>query len=186
MPVAGATVGFSTSALTPTVYVGNLVAVSTVALSGKPSGEVTVDYATSDGTAAAGTDYGTETGTLTFKPGQTSQTIDIPILGAVGDPNNTFNVTLSNQSGAAIGISTQTISFTVANPVTLANPGSQSNYDGDTVSIATSASDALGNSLTYSDGQRRGHALPGRYPSIPTAALFPGPSQATRTPTAPM
>lgn len=144
-------VGFPTAALTPTVYVGDLVAVSTVTLSGKPSGEVTVDYATSDGTAAAGTDYADESGTLIFEPGQRSQPIDIPILGPIGDPNNTFQVTLSNPSGAGLGTSTQTITFTVANPVSLANPGNQANFDGDTLSLATSASDALGNSLTYSD-----------------------------------
>jgi hypothetical protein len=150
--VASPIVGFQTAALTPTVYMGDLVAVSTVALSGTPSGEVTVNYATSDGTAAAGTDYAPESGTLTFEPGQASQTIEIPILGAIGDPNNTFDVTLSNPSGAVLGTpSTQTITFSVANPVSLANPGNQSNYDGDTVSLATTSSDAIGNSLTYSD-----------------------------------
>ena len=41
---------------------------------------MTVDYATSDGTAHAGTDYTATAGTLTFGAGETSQTITIPIL----------------------------------------------------------------------------------------------------------
>jgi hypothetical protein len=147
VPAVPAAVGFPTATLRPTVYVGDLVAVSTVALSGTPSGAVTVDYGTSDRTATAGTDYTAESGTLTFEPGQRSRTIDIPILGPIGDPHNTFAVTLSNPSGAVLAISTQTITLTVANPVALTNPGNQSNYDGDPVSLATSASDAL----TYSD-----------------------------------
>jgi hypothetical protein len=41
-----------------------------------PVGEtVTVDYATADGTAAAGTDYTAVSGTLTFASGDTEQTI---------------------------------------------------------------------------------------------------------------
>ena len=40
---------------------------------------VTVDYATADGTATAGDDYTATSGTLTFDPGETSQTIAVPI-----------------------------------------------------------------------------------------------------------
>ncbi|MCB0092795.1 MAG: hypothetical protein KDE54_33135, partial [Caldilineaceae bacterium] len=49
-----------------------------VTLSG-PSGQlVSVDYATSDGTAAAGSDYASASGTLLFSPGETSQTFEVP------------------------------------------------------------------------------------------------------------
>jgi hypothetical protein len=48
------------------------------AVSGRP---VTVEYATADGTAAAGTDYVPKSGTLTFLPGWTTQTVTIAILG---------------------------------------------------------------------------------------------------------
>ena len=54
----------------------NLVATLSAA-SGKP---ISVDYATSDGTATAGTDYTADTGTITFAPGVTNQNISVGIL----------------------------------------------------------------------------------------------------------
>ena len=41
---------------------------------------VSVDYATSDGTARAGLDYRTTSGTLTFAAGETAMTISVPVL----------------------------------------------------------------------------------------------------------
>jgi ELWxxDGT repeat protein len=64
---------------------------------------VTVDYSTSDGTAVAGQDYDATTGTLTFAPGETSKTINVPVRGDVFPENNeTFFVTLHNAKGGGI------------------------------------------------------------------------------------
>ena len=66
------------------------------------TGTVTVDYATSDGTAHAGVDYGAVSGTLTF-PAEFSQqtaTISIPIFNnAVLDGDRTFFLALSDLIG---------------------------------------------------------------------------------------
>ena len=51
----------------------------TVALSAASAREVTVDYATADGTATAGTDYTATGGALTFAAGVTEQTITVAI-----------------------------------------------------------------------------------------------------------
>ena len=56
-------------------------AVFTVSLSTPVDAPVTVDFATADGTADAGTDYTAVSGTLTFAPGETVQTITVPITG---------------------------------------------------------------------------------------------------------
>src|SRR5207248_1354133 len=40
---------------------------------------ITVDYATSDGSAAAGSDYTATSGTLTFNPSVTSRSFSVPI-----------------------------------------------------------------------------------------------------------
>ncbi len=76
----------------------------TVTLSAASSFTVTVNYATSDGTALAGSDYLTATGTLTFAPGQTSRTFSVPILSDVlYEPDETIHLTLSGPSSATLG-----------------------------------------------------------------------------------
>ena len=74
-----------------------------VTLSRAASGAVTVDYATADGTATAGEDYTATSGTLTFAAGETSKTIEVPIHDDAHDEGQeTFTLTLSSASGAAI------------------------------------------------------------------------------------
>ncbi len=74
-----------------------------VTLSPASGQTVTVDYATSDGTATAGQDYIAVSGTLTFNPGETTKTISVPILGdTVDEANETFTVTLSNPTNATL------------------------------------------------------------------------------------
>jgi hypothetical protein len=77
---------------------------------------VTVDYATADGTgskgAVAGTNYTTKHGTLTFAPGQTTQTISIPVTAYSDvEPDRSFQVVLSNPAGATISNSTATVTI---------------------------------------------------------------------------
>ena len=63
-------------------------------------GVVTVDYATSGGTATQRTDYTLASGTLTFAPGDTSKTFKIQITDdAYMEAIEQFNVTLSNPKG---------------------------------------------------------------------------------------
>jgi hypothetical protein len=66
---------------------------------------VTVDYATSDGTALDGVDYTAASGTLHFAPGETQETITIPLLHRYGaDDGLVFNVALSDPAnGAELG-----------------------------------------------------------------------------------
>ena len=83
-----------------------------VTLSRAPSGTVTVDYATSDGTAAAGSDYTATSGTLTFAAGETGKTVSVAVLDDAHDEGSeTLSLTLSNASGAHIadGSATGTI-----------------------------------------------------------------------------
>ena len=56
-------------------------AVFTVSLSSASGQTVSVDYATSDGTATAGADYVAASGNLVFNPGQTSRTITVSVTG---------------------------------------------------------------------------------------------------------
>ena len=74
-----------------------------VTLSPASDETVSVNYATSDGTATAGDDYTAKNGSLTFNAGETSKTIQVSIIDdTVDDDNETLTVTLSNASGAEI------------------------------------------------------------------------------------
>ena len=81
----------------------------TVTLDEAASGTVTVDYATSDGSAEAGDDYTAASGTLSFAAGETSKAISVAIDDDIDNENDeTFTVTLSNASGADLGTKTAT------------------------------------------------------------------------------
>jgi hypothetical protein len=68
---------------------------------------ITVQYATADGTATtANNDYQAASGTLTFAPGQTQQTVTVLVNGdTVPEPNETFFVNLSSPTNAVLGTS---------------------------------------------------------------------------------
>lgn len=74
----------------------------------------TVDYATTNGTATAGSDYSPVSGTLTFSPGETSKVVPVTILqDAVYEGPETFNLGISNATaGATIGTATAAVTIT--------------------------------------------------------------------------
>ena len=84
-----------------------------VTLDAASRGRVTVDYATSDGTAKAGADYTAKSGTLTFEAGETAKTVSVPVLDDSHDEDSeTLTLTLSNPSGATIADGTATGTIT--------------------------------------------------------------------------
>ncbi len=75
-----------------------------VSLSNPSSSEITVIYATSNGTAIAGKDYTETTGNLTFNPGETQQSFTIPIQNDQSiEANETVNIELDNPTDATLG-----------------------------------------------------------------------------------
>ena len=73
-----------------------------VSLDRERHAEVTVDYATSDGTATDPSDYTATSGTLTFAAGETEQTVDVQVLNdALDEGSETMTLTLSNPSPSA-------------------------------------------------------------------------------------
>src|SRR5262249_16160324 len=83
---------------------GTTNALFTVRLSQASGYPVTVDYVTIPGTATAGTDYVTTSGTLSFAPGERSKTIAVPVIGdTLDEPDEVFGLTLSNPSNGVLG-----------------------------------------------------------------------------------
>ena len=74
-----------------------------VTLSRAASKEVTVRYATRNGTAKKGKDYGKAKGTLAFAAGETSKTVSVAVLDDAHDEGaETFRLVLYQAKGAAI------------------------------------------------------------------------------------
>lgn len=74
-----------------------------VTLDKAATGPVTVNYATANGTATAGSDYAALTGTLTFAAGETSKMVHVVVNGDTAvEANEAFSLTLSNATGATI------------------------------------------------------------------------------------
>jgi hypothetical protein len=73
---------------------------------------ISVQYSTSNGTAASGIDYNTTSSTATIPAGQTCVTVTFPIVDdGNNEPTEVFNVTLSNPSGATIADGAGTVTI---------------------------------------------------------------------------
>jgi DNA/RNA endonuclease G (NUC1)/PKD repeat protein len=84
-----------------------------ISLSAPSPQTVTVAYRTADGTAVAGEDYTDTSGTMTFAPGQTTQTVFVAVLGDLVDEwDETLTLNLSAPTNATFatrqGIATLT------------------------------------------------------------------------------
>ena len=74
-----------------------------IALSRAASSQMTVQYATSDGTATAGADYTSTSGTLTIDAGSSSATIEVPVIDdSHNEGSETLTLRLSNASSGNI------------------------------------------------------------------------------------
>lgn len=74
-----------------------------LSLNKKPTAAVQVDFATVSGTAVAGKDFTTRTGTLVFKAGAQTDSIDVQVSGdSLRQADQQFSLQLSHPVGAAL------------------------------------------------------------------------------------
>jgi len=97
--ISDAAVAEGNSGMTPFVF--------TITLSSPSSTAVTVQYATQNQTAIAGSDYvAVPPTTITFNPGETTKTVTINVIGDTAkESNELFAVNLLNPVGATLGTS---------------------------------------------------------------------------------
>jgi hypothetical protein len=144
--VAGPTVTINATPTTATFNV-NLSAASLL--------PVTVAWATVDGTAVAGTDYTAATGTLTFAPHQTTNTVTVAVAGkTTWAPTKTFSLSLSSPTNASLatgGAAVATLHNPNSAPIT-ASDVSALYVVGQNVVVRplSNASDPAGDTLTLS------------------------------------
>jgi Calx-beta domain len=93
-----------------------------------PSGkDVSVHYATSDGTATAGSDYVASSGSVSFAPGQTQKTVLITVTGDdATEGDETFDVTLSSPVNATLANATDVVTIVDNDPIPPARPSCRS------------------------------------------------------------
>jgi chitinase len=90
----------------------NPTATLQICASATSTSPITVTYTTSNGTATSGSDYTTVSATATIPAGQTCVNVTIPIIDdTTGEPTETFNVTLTNPSGATIADGTGVVTI---------------------------------------------------------------------------
>ncbi len=92
---------FSAAQYTVAENAGN--ATITVIRSGVVSVPVTVNFATANGTATAGSDYTAASGTLSFAANELQKTFNVPITDdSAVESSETVSLTLSNPTGTAV------------------------------------------------------------------------------------
>ena len=147
----------------------------TVTLSAASATPVSVDYATSDGSATAPDDYAAASGTLSFAPGETSKHVTVAVAGdTLDEPHETYYLFLSNPSGATLsrnrGLGTildndPLVSLSVDDPAALESSGSLS------FTLSLSAPSGKLITLSYATGDGTATA-PGDYASRSGALIF--------------
>ena len=167
---------FTKSAPTPVLNISTPAAIAegdtgtqwlwfTVTLSSASSQTVTVNYATSNGTATAGSDYTATSNTLTFSPGQTSEQVYVPILGDyVIEGDETFTMTLSGAWNATIGTATATATILnddVAGTITLSSSTYSVNENAGTVTVTVNRSGGLASGVGVNYATSNGTATAG-------------------------
>ncbi|MBX3011388.1 MAG: Ig-like domain-containing protein [Caldilineaceae bacterium] len=158
------TVAFSSATSTVNEAAGN--ATITVNLSAASSVPVSVTYATSNGTAMAGSDYTATSGTLTFAPGETSKTFTVAILNdSLDEADETVNLTLSAPNGATLGIPATAVLTIVdddaAPTVQFESAAISKNENAGVVEIVVTLSAASGRQVTVSYATSNGTAIEG-------------------------
>ena len=166
----------------PRVGEGDGTATYRVTLSAEPDSDVTVDYATADDTATAGSDYTAESGTLTFTTTSwdTAQTVNVAITDdSVDDDDEIFTFTLSDAgTGSALSASASSVTTTITDDddpeVTVSfGAGSYIVAEGSTISVTVSLSAAPKRSVTIPLTTANGAgATSGDYSGVPASVTF--------------
>ncbi|SDJ04544.1 Calx-beta domain-containing protein [Frankineae bacterium MT45] len=171
---------------------GTKNATFTVTLTPASTATVTVNYSTSNGSAVAGTDFTATSGTLTFAPGTTSQTVSVAITAnsastvdryyylSLGSPVNA-SLLRSNGYGEIVDAVAPTsgLSYATVNDATVVAPVSGTTTATFTVSLLPAAASTV--TMSYSTADSSAIAEHDYTPVRGTLTFTPGQTSATVT-----
>ena len=164
---------------------GTQDAVLTVSLSAASTKEVSIDYATADFNAVAGSDYTAQRSTLVFPVGTTTQPIRIPITGDTQvEADEQFSVSLSNPRNATLSTSKSAKVTLTNDDIPTLSLNSTRVTEGNTgttpVEIIATLDSPSNQVVTANYGLRAGTAQPGDYlPASGTLTFNPGVTRQT-------
>ncbi|RME19991.1 MAG: PKD domain-containing protein, partial [Candidatus Zixiibacteriota bacterium] len=151
-------------------------------------GATTVDFATVEGSAVAGSDFTAVGGTLSFAHGETSKTVTVPIVDdSLNEGDETFSLDLSNPTnGATLGTpSTAAVTIVDNDPVPSVSVGPASITEGDSgtayMQFSISMSGASGQTVqvAYATSDITATSFSDYLPTSGVATFLPGSTQQT-------
>lgn len=165
---------------------GTKTATFTVSLSVASGQTVSVDYATADNTALAGTDYTAATGTVTIAAGVTSKTFTVLIKGDVLDETNeTFFVNLSNAINVSLADSQAIGTITDNDPTPTLKINDVTVTEGDagttTATFTVTLSAASGQAVAVNYATANSSAVASNDYTAQTGTLTFAPGEKTKT-----
>ncbi|HUQ34402.1 MAG TPA: lamin tail domain-containing protein, partial [Pyrinomonadaceae bacterium] len=130
----------------------------TVTRTGGSDGAVSINYATSNGSATSGSDYTATSGTLSYANSETSKTFSVPVIDdTTYEGNETVNLLLSSPTGGAtLGSPSSAVLTIIENdpqpnqPIATNCPNPPSTVQGTATSVGVSATDPDGRVISAS------------------------------------
>lgn len=150
-----------------------------------PSGrEVTSSFETAEGTAGPG-DYVSQSGSVTFQPGETRKTVSIQLINdALNEENETFAIEVLSASHAVLGAATRTtVTITDNDPppsVTFKTGASSISESGAAAVVEMVLNTASGRAVSVTCSASNGSAEADDYTGFSKTVTFP-PGQTTQT-----
>ncbi|HJU54466.1 MAG TPA: Calx-beta domain-containing protein [Pyrinomonadaceae bacterium] len=159
-----------------------------VSLSLPSAQPVTVKYATVNGTAASPADYTPASGTLTFAPGQTLISVNVPVAGDIADEEDeNFKVQLSAPTNAVLAYNNYGICFIKdndappkisINSITVTEGSTGTTNAAFTVSLSAASGNTIFVNYETADGTASAYS---DYTGVDTSSLTFEPGQTSKT-----
>ena len=148
-------------------------AVFAVTLTAASGFEVTVSYATSEGTAKAPDDFAATSGVLTFAPGTVRRTVSVAIADdALDEPSETFELALSMPGNATISTATAEGTIVDNDDAPVLSVADAFAAEGGTLAFAVELNAASGRNVRVSFGTADGTAGAADYESVAGELTF--------------